>query len=181
MRKELVVLNNRMDGLKSHVQTQLLVSRSGNHEEFQSQLAEMRAQVAKLAEKAVQIPNPVMLESLMKIFDEQPTTQYLDDIWGELPKSKSDKRKHKAEESKEELHADLSKEERKQEKKARKASRKAEREKAVREQQQRDIVLAGASGSEVPTPVSDDQPTHVMSSESAPGGKGANADPETDA
>uniref|UniRef100_M1D8X1 Putative plant transposon protein domain-containing protein n=1 Tax=Solanum tuberosum TaxID=4113 RepID=M1D8X1_SOLTU len=70
MRKKLVVLKNRMD------------ASSSNNEEFKKQLAEMLAQVAKLAEKLVQVPTPVMLESLMKIFSEQLTTQSLDNLWG---------------------------------------------------------------------------------------------------
>ncbi|KAK4707244.1 hypothetical protein R3W88_033216 [Solanum pinnatisectum] len=95
----------------------------------------MRAQVAKLAEKPVQVPTPVMPNSLMKIFDEQPTTQSLDDIWGEIPKSKSGKRKKKIGEFDDELPADISREERKQHKKAHRASRKEAKKKKALEQQ----------------------------------------------
>ncbi|KAH0714987.1 hypothetical protein KY284_007892 [Solanum tuberosum] len=128
-------------------------------------MAEMRTQIAKLAEKPVQAPS----------------TQSIDNLWGKLPKRKFGKRKQKAEESEEELPTDLSKEERRQEKKVRKASRKAEREKSAREQQQRDDVLAGASGNGAPAPTSEDQPDQVPSSKSAPIDKGANADPKIDA
>uniref|UniRef100_M1DD58 Uncharacterized protein n=1 Tax=Solanum tuberosum TaxID=4113 RepID=M1DD58_SOLTU len=54
---------------------------------------------------------------------------------GELPESKSSKRKHKDGESDEELSADLSKEERRQDKKARKASRRKAREEEALAQQ----------------------------------------------
>uniref|UniRef100_M1DZX7 Uncharacterized protein n=1 Tax=Solanum tuberosum TaxID=4113 RepID=M1DZX7_SOLTU len=112
----------------------------------------MPAQVAKQAEQPVQVPTPIMPESLMKIFDEQPTTQSLDDIWGKLPKNKYGKRKKKVGESDDELPVDLSREVRRQEMKARKASRKDAREKEALEKQQRDAVLAGASGSGAPVP-----------------------------
>ncbi|KAH0748212.1 hypothetical protein KY290_027444 [Solanum tuberosum] len=98
-------------------------------EEFKSQLAEMRTQVAKLAAQPVQVPTLVMPDSLMQLLNQAPSTQSLDDVWGELPMSKSGKRKHRAEESDEETHADLSREKKRQEKKARKASRKEAREK----------------------------------------------------
>uniref|UniRef100_M1DN99 Integrase core domain containing protein n=1 Tax=Solanum tuberosum TaxID=4113 RepID=M1DN99_SOLTU len=53
MQKELAILKNRIDGLEAYVQTQLQAAGSGNLEEFQRQLAEMRTQVAKLAAKPV--------------------------------------------------------------------------------------------------------------------------------
>uniref|UniRef100_M1DX99 Integrase core domain containing protein n=1 Tax=Solanum tuberosum TaxID=4113 RepID=M1DX99_SOLTU len=125
------------------------ISQAPNTEEFKSQLAEMRAQVAKLVENPVQ--------------------------------GKSGKRKHKAGESDEELSAELSKEERKQQKKDRRASKKEAREKETLEQQRRDAVLAGASGSGAPAPVSGSQLDHLLSYESAPVDKGVNVDPDTDA
>ncbi|KAH0776507.1 hypothetical protein KY290_007918 [Solanum tuberosum] len=82
----------------------------------------MQTQVAKLAEKPVQVPTPIIPDSLMQLLNQAPSTQLIDDLWGELPKNKSGKRKHKAGESNEELLADLSKEERWQHKKARRAS-----------------------------------------------------------
>ncbi|KAK4709857.1 hypothetical protein R3W88_004370 [Solanum pinnatisectum] len=48
----------------------------------------MRAEIAKLAKKPVTVPSPVLPESLVRFFTEPPTTQDLDDFWGELPKSK---------------------------------------------------------------------------------------------
>uniref|UniRef100_M1D9H8 Putative plant transposon protein domain-containing protein n=1 Tax=Solanum tuberosum TaxID=4113 RepID=M1D9H8_SOLTU len=70
-----------------------------------------------------------------------PSTQSLDDFWGELPKSKSGKRKHKAGESDEELPTDLSREEIRTQNKAHRASRRKARENEELEQQQRDAVL----------------------------------------
>uniref|UniRef100_M1DS28 Uncharacterized protein n=1 Tax=Solanum tuberosum TaxID=4113 RepID=M1DS28_SOLTU len=84
----------------------------------------MRTQVAKLAEKLVQVPTPLMPYSLMQMLNQVPSTQSIDDLWGELPRSKSDKRKHRTRESDEEIPADLTREEKRQEKKPRKASRK---------------------------------------------------------
>uniref|UniRef100_M1D8S4 Uncharacterized protein n=1 Tax=Solanum tuberosum TaxID=4113 RepID=M1D8S4_SOLTU len=118
-----------MDGLENLVQDRCQVDGSIDTEEFKSQLAEMRTQVAKLVEKSVQVPTPIMPDSLMQMLNQEPSTQSIDDLWGELPKSKSDKRKHITEESDEKIPADLSREQRRQEKKARKASRKAAREK----------------------------------------------------
>uniref|UniRef100_M1DT32 Integrase core domain containing protein n=1 Tax=Solanum tuberosum TaxID=4113 RepID=M1DT32_SOLTU len=125
MWKELAILKDMMDGLEVHVQDQMQVVGSVSTDEVKTHYAEMQAQVAKLAEKP-----------------------------GELTKSKSDLRKHKAGESDVELHADLSKEEIRQHKKTRKASRKKAREKDALVQQQRDTVLAGAFGSGVLVPVS---------------------------
>uniref|UniRef100_M1DAE9 Uncharacterized protein n=1 Tax=Solanum tuberosum TaxID=4113 RepID=M1DAE9_SOLTU len=122
-----------------------------------------------------------MPESLRKIFSEQPTTQSLDDLWRELPKGKSGKRKHRAGESCEEIPGDLSSEERRKEKKVRKASRKDAREKEALEQQQRDALLVGASGSGVPVSVSGSQPDPALVSESAPTDKGVNVDSTTGA
>ncbi|KAK4737512.1 hypothetical protein R3W88_001209 [Solanum pinnatisectum] len=55
----------------------------------------MRDEIAILAEKSVHMPSPVVPESLMSLFTESPTTQALDDFWGELPKERSHKRKQK--------------------------------------------------------------------------------------
>uniref|UniRef100_M1DK09 Integrase core domain containing protein n=1 Tax=Solanum tuberosum TaxID=4113 RepID=M1DK09_SOLTU len=181
IQKELAVLKDRMDGLKNLVKERFQAAGSIDTEEFKSQLAEMRTQVAKLAEKPVQVPTLIMPDSLMQLLNQAPSTQSLHNFWGELPKSKFGKRKHRARESGEKIHVDLSIEERRQENKARKASRKAVREKEAREQQQRDVVLAGASGSGVPVPASGSQSDHVLISESASVDKGANADMTTGA
>uniref|UniRef100_M1DWQ7 Uncharacterized protein n=1 Tax=Solanum tuberosum TaxID=4113 RepID=M1DWQ7_SOLTU len=114
-----------------------------------------------------------MPDSLMQLLNQEPSTQSIEDLWGEIPKSKSGKRKHRAVELDEEIPADLSREERIQEKKARKASMKAAREKESLEQQQRDAMLAGASGSGASASASSSQHDHVPSSESAPVNKGA--------
>uniref|UniRef100_M1E1E2 Integrase core domain containing protein n=1 Tax=Solanum tuberosum TaxID=4113 RepID=M1E1E2_SOLTU len=132
----------------------------------------MRVQVAKLVEKPVHVPTPVMPDSLIKIFIEQPTTQSLDNIWGEIPKRKSGKRKKKVGEPDEKI--------RRQEKRARRASKWEAREKETCEQQQRDATLVGASGSRAPTSATETQPDHVPSSESALTDKGANASSEID-
>ncbi|KAH0632841.1 hypothetical protein KY284_035627 [Solanum tuberosum] len=181
MQRELAVLKDRMDGLEVHVQNQLQAAGSVNAEELKIKLAEMKAKIAKLAEKPVIVPPLVVLESLLSLFTEPPITQTIDDFWGEVPKHKFGKRKHKAGVTDEELPADLSKEERRQQKKARKASKKKAREEEALAQQQRDVMLAGASGSGVPILVSDSQPDPELDSESTPVDKGANADPTTDA
>uniref|UniRef100_M1DCZ3 Integrase core domain containing protein n=1 Tax=Solanum tuberosum TaxID=4113 RepID=M1DCZ3_SOLTU len=54
MRKKLVVLKDMMDGLENLVHDRFQAAGSVDTEEFKSQLAEMRTQVAKLAEKQVQ-------------------------------------------------------------------------------------------------------------------------------
>ncbi|KAH0644655.1 hypothetical protein KY284_032539 [Solanum tuberosum] len=108
MRKKLVVLKDMMDGLENLVHDRFQAAGSVDTEEFKSQLAEMRTQVAKLAEKQVQVPTPVMPDSLMQLLNQAPSTQSIDDLWGELPKSKFGKIKHKIGESDEEIHADLS-------------------------------------------------------------------------
>ncbi|KAH0693111.1 hypothetical protein KY285_020208 [Solanum tuberosum] len=115
--------------IKDEMRKELAAAGSVNTEDFQTQLAKMRAQVAKLAEKPVQVPTPIMPKSLLQLLSQAPSTQSLDNFWGELPKSKSGKRKHKAVESNEELPANLSREERRQHKKAHRASRKEAREK----------------------------------------------------
>uniref|UniRef100_M1E0J6 Integrase core domain containing protein n=1 Tax=Solanum tuberosum TaxID=4113 RepID=M1E0J6_SOLTU len=147
---ELSYTDRRMDVLEVHVQSQLQAIGSVSTDEFKKQLVEMRAQVAKLAKMP-----------------------------GELLTSKPNKRKHKAEESDEELSTDLSKEERRQHKKSDKASRKKAREDEALAQQQRDAVLAGASGSRVPVLVSGSQSEPELVYESAPVDKGPDADPAT--
>uniref|UniRef100_M1D9P4 Uncharacterized protein n=1 Tax=Solanum tuberosum TaxID=4113 RepID=M1D9P4_SOLTU len=92
----------------------------------------------------------------------------LDYLWGELPKRKSGKRKKNDGESDDELSADLSREKRRQQKKDHRASRKEAREKEALEQQWRDAVLAGASGSGAHVLVSGSQPDPELVSESAP-------------
>uniref|UniRef100_M1DSN7 Integrase core domain containing protein n=1 Tax=Solanum tuberosum TaxID=4113 RepID=M1DSN7_SOLTU len=149
MQKELAVFKDRMDDLENLVQDRFQAAGLVDTEEFKSQLAEMRTQVAKLVEKPIQ--------------------------------NKSGKRKHKAGEYDEGLHANLSKEERQQHKKARRASTRESLEKEPLEQQQRDAMFAGASGSGAPAPASGSQPDHVLSSESAPVDKGADAEPTTSA
>uniref|UniRef100_M1DN98 Putative plant transposon protein domain-containing protein n=1 Tax=Solanum tuberosum TaxID=4113 RepID=M1DN98_SOLTU len=151
MRKELDVLKDRMDGLENLVQDRF------------------------------QVPTPVMPDSLMQLLNQAPSTQSIDNLWGELPKSKSGKRKHKAGESDKELPADLSKKERWQHKKACRALRREAREKEAPEQQRRKAVLARASGSGAPSPASGSQPDPVLSSESSPIDKGADAEPTTGA
>uniref|UniRef100_M1DIA0 Uncharacterized protein n=1 Tax=Solanum tuberosum TaxID=4113 RepID=M1DIA0_SOLTU len=141
----------------------------------------MRTQIAKLAEKPVQVPTSVMPDSLMQFLNQAPSTQSLDDLWGDLPKSMSGKRKHTVGESDEELPSDLSREERNHQKKARRSSRREAREKEALEQQQHDAALAGASGSIAVVPTSGRQPNPVLSSKSAPIDKGVDAEPTTGA
>jgi len=121
MQTELTVLKYRMDGLEVHDKNQApdLV----NTEELKTHLAEMRAEIAKLAKRPYTMPHMAVPESLMSLFIEPPTTQVLDDFWGEVPNGKSGKRKHKAGESNEYQPINLSKEERIQHKKPRKKSR----------------------------------------------------------
>uniref|UniRef100_M1DH93 Integrase core domain containing protein n=1 Tax=Solanum tuberosum TaxID=4113 RepID=M1DH93_SOLTU len=110
---------------------------------------------------AVTIPPLVVPESLISLFSEPPTTQLLDDFWGELSKDKSSKRKQKARESNEEKPTNLSKDERRQHKKSRKESQKLAREAEALAQQRQDVGLASASSIVVPTPVSGSQPDLV--------------------
>jgi len=70
----------------------------------------MRTQVAKLAEKPVQVPTPILSESLMQMLNQAPSTQPIDDLWGELPMRKSVKRKHKDGELDEEIPTDPARE-----------------------------------------------------------------------
>uniref|UniRef100_M1DFQ5 Integrase core domain containing protein n=1 Tax=Solanum tuberosum TaxID=4113 RepID=M1DFQ5_SOLTU len=81
MQKELAVLKDKMVGLEDHVQDQLQATFSVSTDKFKTQLDEMQAQVAKMAEKPVQVPTPAMPESMMKLFSEPPTTQSLEDFW----------------------------------------------------------------------------------------------------
>uniref|UniRef100_M1DD22 Putative plant transposon protein domain-containing protein n=1 Tax=Solanum tuberosum TaxID=4113 RepID=M1DD22_SOLTU len=78
-----LVLKDRLDGLENLVQDRFQAAGSVDIEEFKSQLVEMRTQIAKLAEKLVQ---------------------------GELPTSKSSKRKLKAREIDEEAPTDPARE-----------------------------------------------------------------------
>uniref|UniRef100_M1D9B6 Putative plant transposon protein domain-containing protein n=1 Tax=Solanum tuberosum TaxID=4113 RepID=M1D9B6_SOLTU len=94
---------------------------SADTEEFRTQLAEMRTQIANLAEKPAQVPIPVMPESLMQILSQAPSTQTLDDLWGEPPTSKSGKRKHITGELDEETPTNPARKARRQEKRARRA------------------------------------------------------------
>ncbi|KAH0773905.1 hypothetical protein KY290_011042 [Solanum tuberosum] len=103
------------------------------------------------------MPNPVVPKSLMNLFDELPNTQSLDEFWGELPKSKSSKRKHKTG----------------QNKKACQESRRKAREEVAVEQQKRDALLAGASSSAITDPSSRVPADPMQVSESAPFDKGA--------
>uniref|UniRef100_M1DJP8 Integrase core domain containing protein n=1 Tax=Solanum tuberosum TaxID=4113 RepID=M1DJP8_SOLTU len=128
LRKELAVLKDRMDGLENLVQDQCQAASSVDTEEFKLQLTEMRTQVAKLAEKPVQVPSLIMPDSLMQMITQAPSTQSIDDLWGEFPTSKFGKKKHRAEESHEEILDDLAREAKRQEKRARKASNKETRE-----------------------------------------------------
>ncbi|KAH0781680.1 hypothetical protein KY290_001278 [Solanum tuberosum] len=68
MRKDLAVLKNKMDGLEVHVQDQLQATCSVGTDEFNTQLSELRAQIAKLVEKPVHVPTSVLPESLMNLF-----------------------------------------------------------------------------------------------------------------
>ncbi|KAH0720055.1 hypothetical protein KY284_005085 [Solanum tuberosum] len=181
MRKELVVLKDRMDGLENIVQDRCQAACSVEFEEFKSQLAEMRTQIAKLAEKPVQVPTPIMLESLMQMLTQAPSTQSIDDLWGEIPTSKFDKRKHKTRELDEETPIDPVREAKRQEKRARRTSKREAREKETLEQQQRDASLVGASSNGAPARTSEDQPDQVPSSESTPIDKGVNVDSKTGA
>uniref|UniRef100_M1DXK6 Integrase core domain containing protein n=1 Tax=Solanum tuberosum TaxID=4113 RepID=M1DXK6_SOLTU len=106
---------------------------SANTEEFKSQLAEMRTQIAKLVEKLVQVPTPILSESLMQMLNQAASTQSIDDLWGEPPTSKSGKRKHKAGELDEENPTDPARESRRQEKRARRTSNREAREKEALE------------------------------------------------
>uniref|UniRef100_M1E0M7 Integrase core domain containing protein n=1 Tax=Solanum tuberosum TaxID=4113 RepID=M1E0M7_SOLTU len=181
MRKELVVLKDRMDGLENIVQDRCQAACSVEFEEFKSQLAEMRTQIAKLAEKPVQVPTPIMLESLMQMLTQAPSTQSIDDLWGEIPTSKFDKRKHKTRELDEETPIDPVREAKRQEKRARRTSKREAREKETLEQQQRDASLVGASSNGAPARTCEDQPDQVPSSESTPIDKGVNVDSKTGA
>lgn len=118
MRKELDFLQDIMDGLENLVQDRFQATNLVDIKEFKSQLAKMRTRAAKLDEKIIYEPTPIMLDCLMKMLNNGPCTQSIDDVWCELPKSKSGKWKHKFGEFNEELPADLSKEERRQEKKS---------------------------------------------------------------
>uniref|UniRef100_M1DGZ2 Integrase core domain containing protein n=1 Tax=Solanum tuberosum TaxID=4113 RepID=M1DGZ2_SOLTU len=139
----------------------------------------MRTQIAKLEEKPVQVPTSIMLECLIQMLTQAPSTQSINDLWGELPTSKSGKRKHKAGELDEETPIDPVREAKRQERTARRTSKREARAKGALEQQHRDAALVGASGSGAPTPTSEDQPDQAPSSESAPIDKGANADSKT--
>uniref|UniRef100_M1DF10 Integrase core domain containing protein n=1 Tax=Solanum tuberosum TaxID=4113 RepID=M1DF10_SOLTU len=179
VRKELAFLKDRLDGLENLVQDQFQAAGSVDTEEFKSQLAERRTQIAKLAENPVQVPTPILPESLIQMLSQAPSTQSIEDLLGELPTSKSGKRKHKNGELDEETPTDPAKEERRQEKRARRTSKREAREKEALEQQERDAALVGASGSGSPAPTSEDQPDQVPSYESAPIEKGANVDSNT--
>uniref|UniRef100_M1DM60 Integrase core domain containing protein n=1 Tax=Solanum tuberosum TaxID=4113 RepID=M1DM60_SOLTU len=133
MRTELSVLKDRMYGLENLVQDRFLAAGSVDTEEFSTQLAEMRTQIAKLAEKPVPVPTPVMPESLMQMLNQAPSMQSIEDLCGEPPTSKSGKRKHKAGEIDEETPTDPAREARRQEKRARKASKREAREKEALE------------------------------------------------
>uniref|UniRef100_M1DGV6 Integrase core domain containing protein n=1 Tax=Solanum tuberosum TaxID=4113 RepID=M1DGV6_SOLTU len=110
VRTELAVLKDRLDGLENLVQDRFQAAGSVDIEEFKSQLAEMRTQIAKLAVKPVHVPTPIMPESLMQMLTQAPSTQSIDDLWEELPTSKSGKRKHTAREIDEETPTDLARE-----------------------------------------------------------------------
>uniref|UniRef100_M1DF18 Uncharacterized protein n=1 Tax=Solanum tuberosum TaxID=4113 RepID=M1DF18_SOLTU len=101
----------------------------------------------------VHVPTPVMPECLMNFFSEPTTTQSIDNFWGDLPKRKSGKRKHKSDDFDEEKPSYLSKEENKRNKKAHKKLRKKAREDKTLEEHRSDALLAGASGSAIPPPV----------------------------
>ncbi|KAH0650091.1 hypothetical protein KY284_030003 [Solanum tuberosum] len=121
------------------------------------------------------------LENLVQDRFQAPSTQSIDDLWGEPPTSKSSKRKHKAGELDEETPTDPAREARRQEKRARRISKREAQEKEAIEQQQRDAALDGTSGSGAPALTSEDQTDQVPSSESATIDKGANTDPTTGA
>uniref|UniRef100_M1DIF0 Integrase core domain containing protein n=1 Tax=Solanum tuberosum TaxID=4113 RepID=M1DIF0_SOLTU len=106
MQTELAVLKNRLDGLENLVQDRFQAADSGENDEFKSQLAEMRSQIAKLAEQPVHVPTP-----------------------RELPTTKSGKRKQKAGELDEETSIDPVREAKRQENRARRTSRREAREK----------------------------------------------------
>uniref|UniRef100_M1DJD5 Integrase core domain containing protein n=1 Tax=Solanum tuberosum TaxID=4113 RepID=M1DJD5_SOLTU len=138
------------------VQDRFQVAGSVDTEEFKSQLAEMRTQIAKLAEKPVQVPTPIFLESLMQMLNQVPSTQSINDL-GRTPTSKSGKRKYKVGELDEETPTDPAREARRQEKRVCRTSKREAREKEDFEQQQRDAALIGAYGSGAPAPTSEDQ------------------------
>uniref|UniRef100_M1DGK6 Integrase core domain containing protein n=1 Tax=Solanum tuberosum TaxID=4113 RepID=M1DGK6_SOLTU len=161
MRTELSVLKNRMDGLENLIQDRFQATGSADTEEFRIQLAEMRTQIANLDEKPAQVPTPVMPESLMQMLSRAPSTQTLDDLWGETPTSKSGKRKHITGELDEETPTDAAREARRQEKRARRALKREAREKEAFDQRQRDAALVGGSGSGAPASTNED---HLMMS-----------------
>uniref|UniRef100_M1DA00 Integrase core domain containing protein n=1 Tax=Solanum tuberosum TaxID=4113 RepID=M1DA00_SOLTU len=134
MRTELSVLKNRIDGLENLVQDRFQATGSADTEEFRTQLAEMRTQIANLAVKPAQVPTPVMPESLMQMLSQAPSTQTLDDLWREPPTSKSGKRKHITGELDEETPTAPAKEARRQEKRARRASKREAIEKEALDQ-----------------------------------------------
>uniref|UniRef100_M1DVF2 Integrase core domain containing protein n=1 Tax=Solanum tuberosum TaxID=4113 RepID=M1DVF2_SOLTU len=179
MRTELSVLKNRIDGLENLVPDRFQAAGSADIEEFRAQLVEMRTHIAKLTGKPVQVPTLVMPDSLMQMLNQAPSTQSIDDLWGEPPTSKFGNRKHKAGELYEETPTDPARVAKRQEKKARRASKREAREKEAFEQQQRDAALVGASGSGAPAPTNEDQIDHVPSSESAPIDKGTDVHPTT--
>uniref|UniRef100_M1DKB4 Putative plant transposon protein domain-containing protein n=1 Tax=Solanum tuberosum TaxID=4113 RepID=M1DKB4_SOLTU len=82
MRNELSVLKDIMDGLENLVQDRFHAADLADTEEFKAQLAEMHTEIAKLDEKAVQVPTPVMPESFMQMLTQEPSTQSLDQFWG---------------------------------------------------------------------------------------------------
>lgn len=84
-------------------------------------MPQMRADIAKLAEKPVTVPPLVVLDSWMSLFSAPPTTQSIDDIRGYLARLETDKKKQKDLGSDDhEQHVYLSKEENIQHKKVRK-------------------------------------------------------------
>ncbi|KAH0714984.1 hypothetical protein KY284_007889 [Solanum tuberosum] len=136
-------------------QTRTLVDQIVN---WMPQLIERDVLAAKKDIKYEMQKELAVLKNIMDGLEAHLTTQSLENIWGELRKSKSGKRRHRAGESGEEILADLSREARRKERKAHKASKKDAQEKEALEQQQRYVVLPGASGSGVPISVSGSQP-----------------------
>lgn len=127
MRQELAVLKNRIDDLEAHVNNQLQAISFIDGEALKAQMAEIRADIAKLAEKPDTMPPSVVLDSLMSLFVTPPTTQSVDDIRGKLARLSSCKRKQKDVGYDDEQQKDLSKEERRQHNKARKEYRRLDR------------------------------------------------------
>lgn len=127
IQKELVVLIDRIDGLKVHVQNNLQGEGLEDDKEFKAQLAEIQAEIEKPDDKPNIVDDFVVPESLISLYSEPPTSQELDDIWGDVSTEKSNKTKQMVGEFDGVQPTNLSKDEMRQHKKAHKESRRLAR------------------------------------------------------